>query len=485
MHQYLGGRWCAGEGAELQSVCPATAQVVWQGLAASKDQVAQAVSTARAMSPTWISMGFEARVALVQHFKTELQMRAETIAQAISQEVGKPLWEARTEVTAMVNKVAISVQAHRERCPDRQVGEASQRSWLAHRPHGVLAVLGPYNFPGHLPQGHIIPALLAGNTLVFKPSEYAPGVAVLIQQCWVASGIPAGVLNLVLGGLEVGKALAAEPDLDGVLFTGSYQGGLALAQQFAAQPAKILALEMGGNNPLVVWDVADVAAAVHAIIVSAYISAGQRCTCARRLIVPNGAFGDGVVKALQKALTGIQVGAWNEAPQPFMGPVVAQSVAQRLLQSQADLIHQGAQPLAEMRLLKENSALLSPGLLDSTDLKTAFDDELFGPLLQIHRVPDFDAAIHVANQTRYGLAAGLISDDETLWKRFWLQARAGIINWNKPTTGAASSAPFGGVGHSGNHRPSAYYAADYCVYPVAGMSSDRVELSPAMPGLNI
>jgi succinylglutamic semialdehyde dehydrogenase len=485
-HQYIGGQWCAGEGAELKSICPATAQVVWQGFSASQNQVEEAVSAARAMSPSWAQLGFEARAALVQGFKTELQMRAEAIACAISQEVGKPLWEARTEVTSMLNKVDISVQAHQARCPDRQTGEPGNRSWLAHRPHGVLAVLGPYNFPGHLPQGHIIPALLAGNCLVFKPSEYAPGVAVLIQQCWVAAGLPPGVLNLVLGGLDVGKALVAQPDLDGVLFTGSYKGGVALSSQFATQPGKILALEMGGNNPLVVWDAADQAAAIQAIVMSAYISAGQRCTCARRLIVPDDERGAALVKALSQALGGIQVGAWNAQPQPFMGPVVSNPVAQHLLQAQTDLIENGAKPLWPMRLIKEGTGLLSPGLLDSTDLHEPFDDELFGPLLQIQRVPDFDSALDAVNQTRYGLAAGLLSDDESLWQQFWAQARAGIINWNKPTTGAASSAPFGGVGDSGNHRPSAYYAADYCAYPVAGMGSDHLKIMAATPpGLNI
>jgi succinylglutamic semialdehyde dehydrogenase len=484
MHQYLGGGWCAGEGAELQSICPATAQVVWQGLAASPTQVGQAVAAARAVSPRWAQLGFEARAALVCNFKTELQNRAEEVAQAISQEVGKPLWEARTEVTSMVNKVDISIQAHLERCPTRQTGEPASRAWLTHRPHGVLAVLGPYNFPGHLPQGHIIPALLAGNTVVFKPSEYAPGVAVLIQACWVAAGLPAGVLNLVLGDIQVGKALVAEPDLDGVLFTGSHAGGVALSRQFASQPQKILALEMGGNNPLVVWDVADQQAAIQTIVMSAYISAGQRCTCARRLIVPNDERGTALIGALQQALSGIELGAWSQSPQPFMGPVVSNIVAQRLLKAQADLIAAGAQALVPMRLLKAGTGLLSPGLLDSTHLNQAFDDELFGPLLQIQRVPDFESAIKAANQTRYGLAASLLSDDAGLWQQFWAQARAGIVNWNKPTTGAASSAPFGGIGDSGNHRPSAYYAADYCAYPVAGMGSDRLnKISPLPAGL--
>ena len=486
MHNVIEGRRTEGEGEALASVCPATGRTVWQGRAASPAQVEAACAAARQAARAWARTGLEERIAIVRNFKAALTQHADELARLISQEVGKPLWEARTEVTTMVNKVDISVQAHAERTGTRETPAADGKSLLTHRPHGVLAVLGPYNFPGHLPNGHIVPALTAGNALVFKPSEYAPGVALLTARCWEEAGLPPGVLNVVNGGRAVGEALVGHDEIDGVLFTGSYATGAALSRRFAGRPEKILALEMGGNNPLVAWEVKDIDAAVVTIIQSAFISAGQRCTCARRLIVNDGDEGRAIVERLLTAIKGIRVGAWDAQPEPFMGPVVSARVARVLLDAQDSLVQMGARTLLRMRSLQPDTGLLSPGVLDMTGVANVPDEELFGPLLQVQRVADFDAAIAAANRTSYGLAAGLLSDSEALWGRFWAEARAGVVNWNKPTTGAASTAPFGGIGRSGNHRASAYYAADYCAYPVAGMTAPQLALPKApIPGLTL
>ncbi|WKB53422.1 succinylglutamate-semialdehyde dehydrogenase [Eleftheria terrae] len=477
---WIQGEPQAGGGRPLASICPATDEAVWRGFEAGSAEVAAACEAARRAFAGWSRRPVDERIAVLQRYKTELNQAAETLAVQIARAVGKPLWEARTEVTTMVNKVDISIQAWRERTGERRTEGADGASLLSHRPHGVMAVLGPYNFPGHLPNGHIVPALLAGNTVVFKPSEYAPGVGLLMAECWHRAGLPAGVLNVVNGGRETGAALTAHAEVDGVLFTGSFQGGAAISRQFAGQPQKLLALEMGGNNPLVAWDVADTEAAVHHIVMSAWVSAGQRCTCARRLIVPDDARGERLVARLVEVAQAIAVGPWNAQPQPFMGPVVSTRVAADLLVRQQALVELGARVLLEMRAAQPGSALLSPGVLDVSGLQGLPDEEIFGPLLQVQRVADFDAALAAANHTSYGLAAGLLSDDEALWQRFWTEVRAGVVNWNKPTTGAASSAPFGGVGRSGNHRPSAYYAADYCAWPVAGMTAPRASL-PAKP----
>ncbi len=329
-----------------------------------------------------------------------------------------------------------------------------------------------------------MPALIAGNTVVFKPSEYAPRTAVKTVQLWEQAGVPKGVINLVNGARDTGVALGQNAHLDGVLFTGSCQTGSALHKQFGGQPGKMLALEMGGNNPLVVWDVKDIDAAVFMAISSAFISAGQRCTCARRLIVREGAEGDAIVARLVDVASRLTIGASAAEPAPFMGPVVSAAVAKRLVQAQADMISKGGVSLLQMRHIDENTGFVSAGIVDVTNAQGIPDEEWFGPLLQVIRVADFDAAMKAANATEFGLAAALISNDEQLWKTFQVRARAGIVNWNRPTTGAASSAPFGGVGKSGNHRPSAYYAADYCAYPVASIENNVLEmpakLSPGM-----
>jgi succinylglutamic semialdehyde dehydrogenase len=386
----------------------------------------------------------------------------------------------------MVNKVAISIQSYRERTGEKSGPLADATAVLRHKPHGVVAVFGPYNFPGHLPNGHIVPALLAGNAVIFKPSELTPKVAELTVKCWVEAGLPAGVLNLVQGARETGVALAGNPGIDGLFFTGSSRTGNLLHQQFAGRPDKILALEMGGNNPLVVDQVQDVDAAVYTIIQSAFISAGQRCTCARRLLVPEGAWGDALLARLVSVASTIKVGAFDAQPSPFMGSVISLDAARHLLKAQEHLIASGAVALLAMSQPLQNAALLTPGILDVTAVADRPDEEFFGPLLQVIRYADFDAAITEANATQYGLAAGLLSDSAERYQQFLIESRAGIVNWNKQLTGAASSAPFGGVGASGNHRASAYYAADYCAYPVASLESETLALPATLtPGVSL
>ena len=485
LSNYINGDWLAGSGAELVTVDPSTGRQTWTSQESNADDVARAAQAARDAFDDWAFKPLEERIAVCTRFRDLLKEYSEELAAIIAEEVGKPLWEARTEVATMANKIDISVQSYGARTGETNAKVADGNAVLRHRPHGVFAVYGPYNFPGHLPNGHIVPALIAGNTVVFKPSEYAPRTAVKTVQLWEQAGLPKGVLNLVNGGRNTGIALGANPLVDGVLFTGSSQTGAALHKQFGGQPGKMLALEMGGNNPLVVWDVKDIDPAVHHAVMSAFISAGQRCTCARRLIVQDTPAGQAFIDRLVDVASKLQVGASNAEPQPFMGPVVSSAVAARLVQAQAEMAQKGGKVLLQMRQLDPNAGFVTAGIVDVTDAQGIADEEWFGPLLQVNRVKDFDSALKVANATEFGLAAALLSPSEELWKRFAMRARAGIVNWNRPTTGAASSAPFGGVGKSGNHRPSAYYAADYCAYPVASIETSELDMPAKLsPGLN-
>jgi succinylglutamic semialdehyde dehydrogenase len=485
LSNFINGQWKAGHGETIVTTNPATGKRTYASQESTESDVAEAAQAARAAFEAWAYRPLEDRIAIVTRFRDLLKENAEDLAQTISEEVGKPLWEARTEVITMANKVDISITAYGNRTGETRNKVADGEAVLRHRPHGVFGVFGPYNFPGHLPNGHIVPALIAGNTVVFKPSEYAPRTAIKTVALWEKAGIPAGVINLVNGGRETGIALGRNPDIDGVLFTGSSQTGAALHKQFGGQPGKLLALEMGGNNPLIVWNPGDIDAAVFMAVSSSFISAGQRCTCARRVIVQKGAQGDAFVKRFVEVASKLGVGAPAAEPAPFMGPVVSAAVAEKLVQAQADMVAKGGKLLLEMRQLEPGTGFVSAGIVDTTDAKGIPDEEWFGPLAQIIRVDDFDTAIKVANDTGYGLAAGLLSTDEALWQKFQLRAHAGIVNWNRPTTGAASSAPFGGVGKSGNHRPSAYYAADYCAYPVASIENSALEMPAKLsPGMN-
>lgn len=481
--QYINGQWVKGNGTTLESVNPAYSTLLWQGTNATEQEISIASLAARQALPSWSRTSFEQRANYTKEFAKQIDKNRDQLALLISQETGKPLWESQTEVTAVIGKINLSIQAFQERTWPKETAAAEANACLRFKPQGVVLVLGAFNFPAHLSNGHIVPALLAGNTLLYKPSEHSPAVAELVMDCWHQSGIPAGVINCLQGDASCGKTLLSQ-DIQGIYFTGSYPTGLRIHQQFSDRPEVILALEMGGNNPLVVDEVRDLNAAVYQSLLSTLITSGQRCTCARRVIIPNTHQGDEFLKRFINACKAVKVGAFDEKPEPFMGPVISHIQALKHLHAQKRLIEMGGESLLSMTLLAEYTGLLSPGIIDMTRVANPPDEEIFAPFVQIHRYDTFDQAIQLANQTRYGLAAGLLSDKEANYHLFYQEIRAGLINWNRPTTGAASSLPFGGIGFSGNHRPSAYFAADYCSYPIASMEQPLLT-APAqlLPGI--
>ncbi len=456
--------------AEIISIEPATGAELWRGTPSDIDA---AIMAARNAGPAWAALPMIKRVDALKRFSERLVANPEPLADLIARETGKPLWEARTEVQSVANKTDISVKSYAERTAQRRSdGERGLRTAVRHKPHGVMVVLGPYNFPAHLPNGHIIPALLAGNSVVFKPSEKTPAVGEMLVNLMVDAGVPADVLQLVIGGPEAGKALVTHADVDGVLFTGSARAGVAINRALAHRPDRILALEMGGNNPIVAWDTRDIGSAATLIVQSAFMTAGQRCSNARRLIVRD-TMATALLEEVRRLTARLIVGGPHDEPAPFMGPVIDNATADGLMDSFLYLISNGGQAISFMTRPDESLPFLTPGIVDVTNVADKPDIELFGPLLQVVRVADFESAIAEANATAYGLSASLIGGSSKDYDQFWANIRAGVINWNKPTNGALSSHPFGGVGLSGNHRPSAYYAADYCAYPVASNEAEQ------------
>ena len=460
--------------ATLTSFEPATGALLWQGSASDVDAE---VAKARSAWPRWAAQPISYRIETLRRFVNVVRANEEALADLIARETGKPLWDARTEVTAVMGKVDISVSAYSERTGQRRLEAAmGARQSVRHKPHGVMAVLGPYNFPAHLPNGHIVPALLAGNAVVFKPSEKTPAVGEMLVRFYREAGVPEDAIRLVLGGPDEGKALAAHADVNGILFTGSAPTGIAINRQFAANPGKILALEMGGNNPIVAWDTADLASAAVLIVQSAFLSSGQRCTAARRLIVKE-SLADALVGEVKKIADRLIVDHPHADPAPYMGPVIDNHAADQLTESFLYLMSNGGRPIKHLVRPDKKLPFLMPAIIDVTGMNERPDVELFGPLLQVIRVPDFESAIAEANNTRYGLSAAMIGGSPEQYNQFWANIRAGIVNWNRPTNGASSAAPFGGAGISGNHRPSAYYAADYCAYPVASAEMEQPRAS--------
>lgn len=484
--QWIAGQWSPGEGDESVSRSPVNDGVCWQGRFASPAQADAAVNTASQAFASWSMTDQEERTAICRNFAAYVDGHRKQLAETICWETGKPFWEALSEAATVIGKVNNAIDAQRQRRWPTAEAQSDLQAVTRYKPHGVMLVLGPFNLPAHLPGAHIVPALLAGNTIVFKPSELTPAVGQWLAGAWQAAGLPPGVLNLVHGVADIAQQMASDVRVAGVLFTGSYRAGASLHKLLGGQPEKILALEMGGNNPLIIHKSSNLASAALQVIESAYITSGQRCTCARRLIITDQSQPERFLKLLIAAIKAIRVGLPFDDPSPYMGTLVRAHAAERMLSAQAGLIERGGKSLLSMELLPASPALLSPGLIDASSVPME-DVEHFGPMLCVLRARDLAEAVQQANATRFGLAAGLLADSEDDYHYFAGHIRAGIVNWNRQTTGASGRLPFGGVGLSGNHMPSGYFASDYCAYPVASLEASQLpqatnKVSPGLEG---
>jgi succinylglutamic semialdehyde dehydrogenase len=488
----IAGEWRAIPGTTLQSRNPARpTNVIWSG-APNLAHVDAAIAAARAAFATWAAFPQDRRNAVLRRFQTLANARVDALAALIRDEVGKPLWDAKAEASLLANKVDITLDDSATG-PFRRVtgfdlnlgGTKSGKAWF--KPHGVMAVVGPFNFPAHLPNGHIVPALAMGNTIVFKPSDKAPAtgqfLATLFNEALAAENVPPGVFNLVQGGSDIASALVHHDDLDGILFTGSWPVGRRIMQANLDRPGRILALEMGGNNPAVILPDADLKQAVIECVRCAFITAGQRCTCTRRVIVHE-SIAAKVIPAICKAASELIIGDPAASHPVFMGPVISEAARDAMLQQVATLAKAGAEVLVQPTATDGGTGgwYLTPGVLKEPRFSLANDLEIFGPVLRISTTPSLDDAIAQANATNFGLAASIFTKDPAGIERFLRECRAGCINVNTGTAGASSKLPFGGLGHSGNHRPAGAFSLDYCAYPVAGMleSGDASTISPGM-----
>lgn len=465
--------------ASISIVSPVDGSVLASGNASSTDQAREAVDAAQHAFSTWRYSTLDERTELIRRFAHLVQEHKEELASLIVAEIGKTHADATSEVAAIVGKAETSITAQDTRTPSTSTEVAAGTLGVSYRPLGPTVVLGPFNFPGHLPNGHITPALLAGNSIVFKPSEQGSIVGQRLVEIWQEAGVPPGVINLVHGGVDVGEALIDHANTASVLFTGGVRAGKAIHQRLAGRPEVMLALELGGNNPIIAWNVDDAKAAAATIVRSAFLSSGQRCTCARRLIVEEGPSGDRIVDAVLDITERLRVGSPHQEPPPFMGPLVSERAADNVIAAQKELTSLGAQVLTPAATADLGPAYLRPGVLDVTNVSERPDDEIFGPLLQVVRVKSLADAINEANNTAFGLASGVLTDDDDVWDHAHPRLHAGIVNRNVATVGASGTAPFGGVGLSGNHRPAGFHAADYVAHPVAHIAGPSTsETSP-------
>ena len=478
---FINNQWIEGNGNPFESISPVTETVCWNGKNATDVECNNAVSSAKEAFYSWSNLTISERTDYIQNFVEVLKKNQVTLAKCIALETGKPQWESLTEVAGMIGKLGPTLAAFEKRNSNFQKEIPNGISNTRFKPHGVITVIGPYNFPGHMPNGHIIPALLAGNTVIFKPSENGAAVAQLTIEYWEEAGLPKGVLNLIQGDGSVGNILCCHKDINGVFFTGSYKVGQLIHNSCGTN--KICALEMGGNSPLIVWDSSNIDATVIATIQSAFITTGQRCSSARRLIIPSNAFGQSFIERLIEVTKEIRIGKNDQQQEPYMGPLRTSSLVDSILKKQDELIEKGAVVLLKSeRLQTLGSCFVSPGIIDISSITIDYNDnEIIGPFLQVMRVSNFETAIQEANNSDYGLAAGLFSEDYELYKKFEQKIKAGIINWNQQLTGASGWAPFGGIKKSGNFRPSGFLASDYCVYSTGSIEKKNIEMPSKLP----
>ncbi len=460
--------------AMLTSLEPATGLSLWQG---EESDVAAEVGQVAAAWPQWASRPFSYRIEAMRRFANLVRGKEVELADLIARETGKPVWDAKGEMAALLESVEQSISAYSTRTGQKRLdGAMGARQALRHKPHGVMAVITPHCMPALLPVAEIAPALIAGNGVLFKPSEKVPATGLYITALMHEAGVPKEVLSCIIGGPAAGQALVAHEGVCGIVFTGSAHVGLSINRALVTRPDRIAALHMGGNNAMILWDMVDIRTAVALIIQSSFLSTGQICTAGRRLIVRD-SMADAVIEMLRETTNRLVIDEPHANPSPYMGPIIDMDMADGLTESFLFLMSNGGKPITHMRRPKAGLPFVTPGIIDVTAMEKRIDIELFGPILQIVRVPDFDAAIVEANATRYGLSAALFGGSEEEYDRFWAASHAGLVNWNKPLTASLPGFPMGGIGLSGNHRAGGAYAADHCAYPVASAETAQPRAS--------
>ena len=492
----IGGTWSALPGSEVESRNPAHPdRVIWRGTP-SLTHVDSALDAARSALKVWSRWEPESRFAVLRRYAEICDAKKTELAGLIADETGKAMWDAASEAGFLSNKVTITLDAT-EHGPLRRVTpfdvtlSKSRVGRTRFMPHGVMSVIAPYNFPAHLANGHIVPALATGNTVVLKPSEKSPAVgqfmAEMFNEALAEKGAPPGVVNLVHGGAATASRLTTDSRTDGVLFTGSWAVGRRILEANLDRPGRIVALEMGGNNPAIVMDDANTRQALIEVARSAFVTTGQRCTCTRRLIVHE-KIADKFIASLVPIARELVVGDPRAASPVFMGPTISEHNRLAILKFCENLDRSGASFDLRPHATGNEGWYITPGiarverfvaseppassgnpLRDNMTFDPGSDIEVFGPVLRYCVVRDLEEAIQQANATRYGLAASIFTRSERAADEFFSRVRAGCLNVNTGTAGASSKLPFGGLGLSGNHRPAGSFSLDYCAVPVAGM----------------
>ncbi|MCR4467869.1 aldehyde dehydrogenase family protein [Burkholderia sp. SCN-KJ] len=461
---FIGGAWCAGS-ASRSNINPSDLDdVVGEYAQADAEQARAAINAARDAQHAWRNSGIQARATALDQIGSELLARQAELGTLLAREEGKPLAEGVAEV-ARAGQIfkffaGEAVRTGGERLPSvRPLVDVE----VTREPVGVVGIITPWNFPIAIPAWKIAPALAYGNSVVFKPADLVPGSAWALADIIGRSGIPAGTFNLVMGrGSIVGNAIVSSPEVDAVSFTGSVDTGGQLLQQGARQ-FKRMQLEMGGKNPLVVLDDADLDVAIDCAIQGAYYSTGQRCTASSRFIVQKGIY-PRFVERLTEALGRLRVGHALD-PDTQIGPVIDEAQLQQDEQYIAIGKREGATLACGGTTVARSTRgyFLAPALFtDATPKMRIAREEIFGPVACAIPVDSYDEALAVANDSEFGLSAGICTTSLKYATHFKRHVRSGMVMVNVPTAGVDYHVPFGGTKASSfGPREQGTYAVDF------------------------
>jgi alpha-ketoglutaric semialdehyde dehydrogenase len=463
---YIGGEWVEGASANPNLNPSNTKDVVGEYARGSRAQAEQAVAAAKAAFPAWSRSTPQERYEILKKASDEILARKDELGRLLSREEGKTLPEGIGEATRAGQIFAFfageALRLAGEKIPSVRPGVDVE---VTREAVGVVGMITPWNFPIAIPAWKIAPALCHGNTVVFKPADLVPGCGWALADILARAGLPKGVLNLVMGrGSEVGQVILDHKDVDAITFTGSVSTGRKVAQAAINGPKmKKVQLEMGGKNPLVVLDDADLKTAVECAVNGAFFSTGQRCTASSRLIVTEGIHDSFVAAAIER-LKGLVVDDALKAG-THIGPVVDQSQLDQDLKYIEIAKEEGGKLAWGGELLTRDTPgfYLQPALfVETTNAMRISREEVFGPVANVVRVKDYDEALAVANDTDFGLSAGICTSSLKYASHFKRNSEAGMVMVNLPTAGVDYHVPFGGrKGSSYGPREQGSYAKEF------------------------
>lgn len=443
---------------------------------------------------TWRKLSQEQRNDFLRAYQLEVKKRQDEFALAISYEMGKPLWDAKTEAASLVAKVDVTINDSLPRITNKEIKDILPKTngHIIYKPIGPCLVIGPFNFPCHLANGQILSALVAGNAIVFKPSEKTCYSAQLMIECFHAAGFPKGVINLLQGDGEIARRLLKEKAIKGVFFTGSKEVGKKILEVTHHDLSKLVSLELGGKNTTILHSDANLEHATGELLKSCFLTSGQRCTSTSIVAIHRSLVDSFIPKFHDIAKKIIVDHPVESEKEPFMGPLVDQGAVDAYLLFMGMAKREGFTEIMRGKLLerKTKGHYVSPSIhfAEKWNNDSHFlHSEVFGPNVTFIPYDTIEEAIAIANATEYGLAAAVFTKDANIFKQCVEEIDSGLVNFNRSTVGASAKLPFGGVKNSGNYHPAALTTVDACVYQMACLEvlSDEAESLNSIKGLEL